>query len=246
MFWLQSLIFGLSLALQVLLLNSLRRGVYKDYGFVFAYSIVLFFTTLADGAVNLNVVSLSRTAAATLFYQNDAVRQFLLFAVVISLIDRAMKDNPMRIRVRFLLIAAGIGVTLLSLQIHSSSDVLEGRSDRSRFVLLMTSVTRDLSFGSVGLTLLLWLILIAARKKDHQLLMVTGGLGLQFTGEAIGQSLRQLSREHYSALVIGNLVAGITHLLRLYVWYSAFRKPATKEKEPVGKSPEAFPNPAQS
>jgi hypothetical protein len=245
MFWLQSLIFGLSLALQVLLLNSLRRGVYKAYGFVFAYSIVLFFTTLADGAVNLKVVALSRTAADTLFYQNDAVRQFLLFAVVISLIDRAMKDNPMRLRVRFLLIAAGIGVTLLSLQIHSS-DVLEGRSDRSRFVLLMTSVTRDLSFGSVGLTLLLWLLLIAARKKDHQLLMVTGGLGLQFAGEAIGQSLRQLSREHYSLYVIGNLVAGITHLLRLYVWYSAFRKPPAKEKEPDGKSPEALPHPAQS
>src|ERR1700690_2567864 len=99
MFWFHSLIFGLSLALQVLLLNVLRRGVYKEYSFVFAYSIVLFITTLVDGAVNFNLVPISRAAGATLFYQNDAVREFLLLAVVISLIDRALKDSPIRTRV---------------------------------------------------------------------------------------------------------------------------------------------------
>jgi hypothetical protein len=233
MFWFHSLIFGLSLVLQALLLNSLRRGIYKEYVFVFAYSLVLFVTTVADGSVFLHIVTLSKAARDVLFYRNDVVRQFLLFTVVISLIDRAMKDSPIRARVRMLLILAGLAVVVFSFQVHSSSE--------PSFVLLMTQVTRDLSFGSVGLTLLLWLMLIAARKKDHQLLMVTGGLGLQFTGEAIGQSLRQLSRDHYSAYVIGNLVAGITHVLRLYVWYSAFKKAPAKVKEPVG-----FPQPAPS
>jgi hypothetical protein len=246
MFWFHSLIFGLSVALQVLLLNVLRRGVYKEYSFVFAYSIVLFITTLADGAVNFNLVSISRAAGATLFYQNDAVREFLLLAVVISLIDRALKDSPIRTRVRFLLIVAAVAVTFLSFELHSSNTALAGKSERTRFILLMTSVTRDVSFGSMGLTFVLWLMLIGTKKRDSQLLIVTGGLGLQFAGEAIGQSLRQLSRAHDAALLIGNLVAGVTHLLRLYVWYNAFRKLPTKEKEPVGKPPEAFPNPAQS
>jgi len=110
----------------------------------------------------------------------------------------------------------------------------------------MTSVTRDVSLGSMGRTQLLWLMLIGTRKRDHQLLIVTGGLGLQFAGEAIGQSLRQLSRSHDIALIIGNLVAGVTHLLRLYIWYSAFSKNPAKEKGPVEKPREAFPDPAQS
>ena len=242
MFWFHSLIFGLSLALQVLLLNTLRRGAYKEYSVVFAYSIVLLVTTVVDGVVNFDLVLLSRTAAVTLFYQNDAVRTFLLLAVVISLIDRALRDSPIRPRVRYFLISAAVLVTFLSFQIHSGDPALASRPERTRFILLMTSVTRDVSFGSMGLTLLLWLMLIGMKKRDNQLLIVTGGLGLQFAGEAIGQSLRQLSRSHDIALIIGNLVAGVTHLLRLYIWYKAFSKVPAKEKGPVG----AFPDPAQS
>jgi len=76
--------------------------------------------------------------------------------------------------------------------------------------------------------------------------MVTGGLGLQFAGEAIGQSLRQLSRDHMTILFIGNLVAAGTHLLRLYVWNAAFRKAPATEKGSMEKPPEAFPPSTQS
>ena len=142
----------------------------------------------------------------------------------------------MRGRVRLLLIAGGFAAIFVSLQIHSSGSL----------GLQITETTRDLSFPSVGLTLLLWLLLIAFRKKDHQLLMVTGGLGLQFTGEAIGQSLRQLSKDHLTILIVGNLVAAGTHLLRLYVWNAAFRKAPLKDKGPTEKPLEAFSPSAQA
>ena len=237
MMWLSWLIFVVSLALQVLVLNSLRRGAYKDYSLVFAYSLVLFFTTIADGAMWAKLIPLPMAMRNVYFYRNEAVRQFMLFAVVISLIDHAIGAAAYRVRVRAILVAVGVASVLISLQIHSSSSHL--------FSYWMTQVSRDLSFESVGLTLLLWLTLISSGKKDHQLLMVTGGLGLQFTGEAIGQSFRQLSGNHPSALILGNIVAGGTHALRLYVWHAAFRKGRVKEKEPAGIPHDAGSRPAR-
>jgi hypothetical protein len=100
----------------------------------------------------------------------------------------------------------------------------------------------------VALTLLLWSLLISSPRKDHQLLMVTGGLGLQFTGEAIGQSLRQLSHHHQAILLTGNMLMSVAHLLRLYVWMEAFRRRDVStqiQKEP-GENVSTFPSRAQT
>src|SRR5437899_4860822 len=117
--WLNWLLFAASLALQVFVLNSLRRGPYKDYALVVAYSLVLFFTTVADGVVFSGIISLSKSLQNLYFYRNEAVRQFMLFAVVISLIDRSIKAYPFRGRVRAFLSLAVLAALLLSLRIHS-------------------------------------------------------------------------------------------------------------------------------
>jgi hypothetical protein len=112
----------------------------------------------------------------------------------------------------------------------------------------MTKVTRDLMFGSVGLTLLLWSTLIASKKKDDQLLMITGGLGLQFTMEAIGQSMRQLSQHRPTLLLAANILVSVAHLMRLYVWREAFRRPPQVQetrKKPDGTS-ETFSRQAET
>src|SRR4051812_17033409 len=178
------LLFGVSLALQAVVLNSLRRrGEYKNYSFVFAYSLVLFFTTVWDGLIFSHALSFPKGLADLYFYRNEAVRQFMLFGVVIALTNRSLTTYRHRDQGRFLLTLVVLTSVCVSLYIHSAS--------AGRFILWMTQVARDLSFAAVVLTLLLWLILISSRKKEYQLLMVIGGLGLQFTGEAIGQSLRQ-------------------------------------------------------
>jgi hypothetical protein len=238
MIWLQWVIFFISLALQVYVIALLRRGAYKDYPFAFAYSVVLLLTTVADAVAHAEIVSLSKQAAYFYYYRNEAARQFLLFTVVVSLIERAMQSSQRRGRVRVLLAAVATCAVFVSLTIHS----------RSAFGLWMTEVARDLSFGAVVLTLLLWCLLISSRGKDHQLLMVTGGLGLQFTGEAIGQSLRQLSNHHQGVLFIGNLLGIMAHLLRLYVWLEAFRRPQAPEKIQVepAEGATAFPRQAQT
>jgi hypothetical protein len=237
------LLFAASLVLQAMVLNSLRRGAYRTYSFVFAYSLVLFFTTVWDGLIFSRALSFPKALADLYFYRNEAVRQFMLFGVVIALIDRSLKSYQHRGRARIFLTMTVLTSVCLSLSIHSAS--------ASRFILWMTQVARDLSFGAVVLTLLLWLTLISSRKKDYQLLMVIGGLGLQFTGEAIGQSLRQIGMHDrdWRIQLAGNLIAGLAQVLRLYVWSQAFRRTATsdeKEEEPDGKQRKAFPHPAQT
>ena len=140
MIWLQWLIFFVSLALQVFVIGLLRRGAYKDYPFVFVYSLVLIMTTVADGAVFAGVAHMEYG-----FYRNEALRQLLLFTVVMSLMDRAVRERPYRGRIRVLLMLAAGAAVLISVQLHREARDLHPN-------LWATQVGRDLSFGSLVLT----------------------------------------------------------------------------------------------
>jgi hypothetical protein len=89
----------------------------------------------------------------------------------------------------------------------------------------MTRWTRDLNFCAAILDLGLWALLIGSRQKDYKLLLVTGALGIQFTGGAIGQSLRDMAPGIVAAASDFMMIAS---LARLYIWWQAFRaKPET-------------------
>jgi hypothetical protein len=236
MIWLQWLTFFVSFVLHVLVVASLGRGGYKSYPFVFVYCLVFLVTITGEAAVYAHVIVLSKASRTVFFHQVNAAREFLLFAVVVSLIERALQSKEYRVRLRFGLGMMAVLAVFLTLSIHSGAPTL---------TLQMTEVSRDLSFGSGALTLVLWSILIASRKRDQQLLMITGGLGLQFTGEAIGSALRQLSStynngvwsaHHYGLQLTGNLFLSASHLLRLFVWWQAFRRIQALE-EPDKKEP---------
>jgi hypothetical protein len=235
---LQWLIFSVSATLQVCLISALRRRAYKEYPFVYAYSLFLFLKILVDAALFAGAVSLSKPAMAYYWYRSEAITQFILFSLVVSLIEGAMKRSAYRERVRVLLAVTAVVSVFVSLVIHW---------DPSQFVLWMTEVTRDLNFGSALLTLLLWMMLISSPRRNRQVLMLTVGLGLQFTGEAIGQSLRQLAHHRSSGTAFaGNLLLSMSHLIRLYVWWEAFRRPYGQDKQESGGEPQVLPRQAET
>jgi len=85
---------------------------------------------------------------------------------------------------------------------------------------------RDLNFfGSAVLDLALWALLLRSRSKDSRLLLVSGGLGIQFTGEAIGDSLRSMAVQHHSRPLsfTGSLITTLVDLLCVYIIWQAFR-----------------------
>ena len=153
MYWLQWLIFLVSAPLQIYVIVSLRRR-FKDYPLVFFFSAVLLLTTAVDAVLFSGALEVSKYWVRTYYYRNETVRQFLLFTVVLSLIERATQNSPNRVRILTVLGLTSVSAVLLSLYIHA---------DVRPFALLMTVMTRDLSFGSAVLTLLLWLMLISAR-----------------------------------------------------------------------------------
>jgi hypothetical protein len=86
----------------------------------------------------------------------------------------------------------------------------------------MTLWTRDLNFSSAVLDLALWALLIGSKYKETQLLLLSGALGIQFTGEAIGQSLRHLFPWDLSP---GDVMTLLANLACLWIWWQALRPP---------------------
>jgi hypothetical protein len=79
----------------------------------------------------------------------------------------------------------------------------------------MTMLSRNLSFCSALLNIILWNSLLHYRRRDTQLLMLAAGVGIFTTGKAIGHSMRMIDR---SLALAGNGVVVVSALLALGLW----------------------------
>ncbi len=204
------------LLLQISVVSVMLRGSYRRFGVLFGYALVLFLTTAVEAAA----FYWPRYAAIppTHYWVFDTIRQAMLFLVVISLIHSASDESPNRASIRRWLVLGGALFVVLSLYFTYNPGP-------NRW---MTQFSRNLGFLAVLLNLVLWAALLKHRWPDQTLLMVSGGMGIQMAGKAIGHALRQLS---HSTVTIGNLVIVLSHLFCLYVWWQAFRKPS---EQPAG------------
>ncbi len=198
------------LGLQFLVLSALLAGPIREYTAVFVYSAVLFLTNVIE-----IIASWEQRGNAELwqnvFWGCDFARLLGLYGVVISLVSHAVEDPSKRASVRRLLVTLSIILWLGSFYVHSGKSL----------GFVMINVSRNLSFCLALVNLALWFTLIAGSRRDSTLLMVTGGLGIQMTGEAIAQSLRQMSALTF---FIGDSAAILSHFLCLYIWWQAFSK----------------------
>jgi hypothetical protein len=198
------------LGLQVLVLTALIRGAYRKFPVLFTYSIVLFLTTAVEIAATTEVGILNYRQWYRYFYVNELLRQTGLLAIVIALILKATPQGPKRAPfVRMVVTGAFL---FWGLSLYFCYHPKLGR--------WMNAVDRNLSFGSAVLNLLLWMKLITTRSRDRQVLLVSGGLGLQMAGQAIGMSLMALSHALY---LVGSSVAVLTSFLCSWVWWRALR-----------------------
>ena len=177
-------------------------------GALLLHVVLLFLTTVVEASAFYNADLFAR--ATRYYWAIDAVRQGLIFVLVISLIYGAMDRSEKRAVVRRALVGGALLFVCVSL--YFTWDPRPGR--------WMTQLSRNLGFLAVILNLVLWAALIQSRRADRTLLMVSGGMGIQMAGKAIGHSLRQLSR---STIRAGDLIIVLSHLLCLYIWWQAFR-----------------------
>ena len=211
----------IGLPLQILIIGTLLRGGYRRFPFLFAYVVGDFMTTVVEVPSAVGYYQ-GRQWAAVAFpavhWFNVVVMQVLVYAVVMSLIYQATGALRARRIVRASLIAGAILFAGISFLIHWNPALNRGS--------FMTPWTRDLNLCSAILDMALWALLIAWREKDNRLLLLSGGLGIQFTGEAIGTSIVQLalSTRSRALSLSGGVVIVLANLMFLYIWWQAFRR----------------------
>ncbi|HLK69206.1 MAG TPA: hypothetical protein VKU19_37495 [Bryobacteraceae bacterium] len=223
---LQVISYLIAIPLELLAIAGMLRGPYRRYPFLFVYIIVDFLTAVVEMRVNLPFIAGNKTLEHIMvryYWIDDAILEVLVYAAVISLIYYATATLQSRRVMRLSLIVFAVLFAGISFLIHYVPDL-------DRLGVWMTPWSSNLSFCAAILDLALWAILIASREKDRQLLMLSGALGIQFTGVAIGQSLRNLSQRSHSFFILytGNGVLVLTNIAFLYILWQAFRKPRAR------------------
>lgn len=224
---------GLSLELAIMVV--LLRDQWKRYPFVLIFLIGDFLTTVLEIEPSLSygtATAAQKQAFAKLYWLNERIMQVLIVLLVISLVYRATARLQPRLTLLLVVVAATLLFAGITFALHFDPNVRAGK--------WMTPWTRDMNFFAAVLDLGLWAVLIGARQKDYQLLMISGALGIQFTGGAIGQALRQISLSPLLATLTGDFIS-LANIGCLYIWWQAFRMPSSARAQ-AGR-PTPSPNP---
>jgi len=221
------------IVLDILVIRALLRGDYKRFPFLFIYVLVDFLTSVVEIRPVMTLLGSATSEAQdfwdTVYWWNERFIQIVIFVIVISLVYRStsrLGPRPALLASVVLAIAIFAAVTFA---VHFRPDIPTRR--------WMVDWTRDLNFGAAVLDLALWAILVSSREKDYRILMIAGGLGIQFTGGAMGQALRGIWRQSFrevwplGGLVIGDLMY-LSTLACLYIWWQAFRQPHKPVRTP--------------
>jgi hypothetical protein len=207
----QFLMWAAGLIVQYLVISALLRGGWKQFPLVLLYVVVLSFTTLTDIAAFF--VLREKRSWSLYYWSAELIRQSALYAVIVSIGLRVLPGRMTRPQlVRYaaafaVLFYAGCLVLLYEFDVN----------------LWMTGVVRNVSFASAVLNLAVWLYTISTHPRDMMVLLIACGLGIQITGEAVGQSLRHLFPAWWLA---ANLLVVGAHFACMLILRHTFRPAA--------------------
>ncbi|MGA2735966.1 MAG: hypothetical protein ABSG65_00790 [Bryobacteraceae bacterium] len=208
--------YAIGLWLNVQVISALMRGSYRQYPFVLAYALTL----LASTVVEIALRSAPKALWDGYYWADEAILDVLVFCVVIAFIDHAARYSKQKLIERHWLVLAAAVICAISFALHHSLPM-----NRQ-----MTLISRDLNICAVILDLILWSLLVTARRPDRRLLLLSGGLGLQLSGAIMGEQLRHFS---HSLFLTGTLLEVTTGLLALYIWGRALRTVPAPESAPA-------------
>jgi hypothetical protein len=211
--------------LEVLVISAVFRAGVRKYPLIFAYSVVSFLIAVAQMPVAFAYFRTNQKEwYQLLHYTGQGVTYSLILAVVISLIYRASSRLDKKRLVRLLSIAGGLLFAGVSFVVHYNGNTFLGE--------WITPWTRDLNFCAAVLDLILWALLLMSREKERRLLMLVGGMGIMFAGEAIGDAIRNIAIRYRSrpAFYSATVFVLLADLLFLYIWWQAFRKERVASK----------------
>jgi hypothetical protein len=217
-------VLGIGNALALLcVLVFLSLGPLRKFWVVFLYVAweLLATATLSIADIyyhgSTHMVGAAQTAAnrfyARLYWTNDVAVDLLRFILVIVLIRKAAEGTKRA--PRGVLIGLIVAMVVLPfLLFHSAFDPWPSSA-------WFNSTSELMNFGAAIMNLMLWAALIASRKRDPQLLMVSAGLGIVVTGTAISYGVRHLIGNSAFGTV-GYFLLNLTQLGGWLIWCRAF------------------------
>lgn len=143
------------------------------------------------------------------YWTDEIVLDILVFMVALSFINRALRNDRRRTLILSLLLVAALTVAAVS-----SAFVQTSMDD------VMTGISRNLLFFATVINLVLWILLIRSGAIDRYLLLLSGALGIQTTGETITHALHYFLHAP-STDWISSTVSVLTHLACMFIWWKA-------------------------
>lgn len=214
MWFVSDVVQGVSLVLQVLLLSFLLlQSYYRKYPLLFGYRLTYLATSILEVGLVHHFGTKLNSTYTFVYWTDEVVLDLLQFLLVIALTYRAMEGNPSRpVFGRFFGIVV-IVMVLVPLLIFR-------RPLFSNHWFYETS--QLLNFGAGVMNLALWTALLGSRRRDPQLLVVSAGLGLAVTANAISFGIRLLSARgvprHFA-----DALSTAGDLFSLVIWCWAFQ-----------------------
>jgi hypothetical protein len=212
--------------LAALVISAMLRAGVRRSPLVFAYMVALFLLVFVQMPAAL---AFSRKYGSqqefyrTLHTVAQGITYPLLLSAVVSLLFQATRTVPTRHLIRTIV---GFGVplfVLVSFAVHYPG--------AANLTVLMTPWMRDLNFCAAALDLFVWALLLAGPHKNPHALLLAGGLGIAFAGDALTNAVRSIAIHIVSRPLwtFADVLAMVADAAWLYVWWQAFRKEAAAQ-----------------
>jgi len=219
------------LSVLILLLRGPFRKFWPLVGYV-VWELLSNAALTSFGLVNAGSVTGENAEAgrwyARLYWSNDVVVDVLRFLLVILLTYKATAGGTRRLPIGRIL--GGIVVVALVLPFL----LFQWGPKPWPRTTWFDSTSELLNFGAAIMNLILWGALLADRKRDPQLAIVSIGLGVVVTGAAISYGFRHLVS--LEALFIPNIFLMLTELAGWTIWCRAFW-PAQERRATLDPAP---------
>jgi hypothetical protein len=226
-----------TLTLAVLTLQRLLSGWWRQYYLLGLILVLLLAGVVPPIASYVSNGNWTLISAQKMYWILALISQVTTFLLVLQLIYRVGKELPNQSALVRLLTLGALAIASISVLVHFDK----------RPNSFMTAVTRDLTFLTALLKMVLWRFLLQLRKRDFLLLAVSAGLGIQCTGDAIGHSFRMLSRQLGAAGAIhefGNILMSLSAVITIAIWHTAFSR--SKFRVPTAPDETAHDTPAEA
>jgi hypothetical protein len=212
------------LCLVVLLL----RGPFRRYSLLFLYCCAQLIAIVADG-IALSAGGVRSVLYGNVYWTGDVVHELLLFLLVITLTYNVMEGNPLLPGVGRMLTIIAVAAAILPFVLYHPYFTGTWFQHTSQL----------LSLGAAFMNLLLWTAILGRKgQRDHQLLMVSAGVGVAVTGLAVSYGLLQFMSSD-AVRWLPDLFKALTQVAGNAIWCWAFW-PAFARRQ-TGHSPTGHP-----